>query len=36
VVGLSAGADRRPPERLVNRLYFADSGNDRIGYFSFS
>jgi virginiamycin B lyase len=35
-VGLSAGADRQPPERLVNRLYFADAANDRISYFSFS
>jgi len=35
-VGLTAGADRQPPDRLVNRLYFADAGNDRIGFFSFS
>lgn len=36
VVGLTAGADRQPPDRLVNRLYFADAGHDRIGFFSFS
>ena len=34
-VGLTAGADRHPPDRLVNRLYFADSANDKISYFSF-
>lgn len=36
VIGLTAGADRQPPRRLVNRLYFADSANDRIGYVCFS
>ena len=34
-VGLSAGADRAPPTRLVNRLYFADGAGDRLGYLTF-
>lgn len=35
-VGISAGSDREPPTRLVNRLYFADGARDRIGYVQFS
>jgi virginiamycin B lyase len=35
-VGISAGSDREPPRRLVNRLYFADGAGDRIGYLGFS
>ena len=34
--GLSAGADRRPPARLVNRLYVADGGANRIAYLEFA
>jgi virginiamycin B lyase len=34
-VGLSAGSDRQPPERLTNRLWFADGGANRIAYLSF-
>jgi virginiamycin B lyase len=34
-VGLSAGSDRQPPERLTNRLWFADGGGNRIAYLSF-
>ena len=35
IVGLSAGSDREPPGRLVNRLYFADGAQDRICYLEF-
>ena len=35
-VGISAGSDREPPTRLVNRLYFADGAGDRIGYLDFA
>lgn len=34
--GLSAGADRQPPIKLVNRLYIADGGANRIAYLEFS
>jgi virginiamycin B lyase len=34
-VGLTAGSDRQPPRRLVNRLWFADAGQNRIGYLEF-
>jgi streptogramin lyase len=34
-VGLSAGADREPPLRLSNRLWFADGAGGRICYLSF-
>ncbi len=34
-VGLSAGSDRQPPTRLVNRLWFADGGANRISYLQF-
>ncbi len=33
--GLSAGSDRQPPARLVNRLYVADSGGNRILWLEF-
>ncbi|HTV51103.1 MAG TPA: hypothetical protein VME21_07940 [Steroidobacteraceae bacterium] len=35
-VGLSAGSDREPPTRLVNRLWFADAGQNAIGYLQFT
>ena len=35
-VGLSAGSDRQPPTRLVDRLWFAEGAGDRICYFQFS
>jgi acid phosphatase type 7 len=35
-VGLSAGSDREPPRRLVNRLWFADGGQNQISYLPFS
>jgi virginiamycin B lyase len=34
--GLSAGSDRQPPGRLVNRLYVADSGGNRIAWLEFA
>ena len=34
-VGLSAGADRQPPAKLVNRLYVADGGANRIVWLEF-
>lgn len=34
-IGLSAGSDRQPPERLSNRLWFTDAVGNRIGYLSF-
>jgi virginiamycin B lyase len=34
--GLSAGSDRQPPRRLVNRLWIADSGGNRISYLQFA
>lgn len=34
--GLSAGSDRQPPVRLVNRLYVADGGGNRIAWLEFS
>ena len=34
--GLSAGADRQPPRKLVNRLYVADGGANRIAWIEFS
>jgi virginiamycin B lyase len=34
--GLSAGSDREPPLRLVNRLWFADGGANHIGYLQFT
>jgi hypothetical protein len=34
-IGLSAGSDREPPARLVNRLWFADGGGNKLGYLSF-
>jgi virginiamycin B lyase len=33
--GLSAGSDRQPPARLVDRLYVADGGGNRIVYLQF-
>jgi virginiamycin B lyase len=33
--GLSAGSDREPPARLVNRLWLADGGANRISYLQF-
>jgi streptogramin lyase len=33
--GLSAGSDREPPTRLVNRLYVADGGANRIAWLEF-
>ena len=33
--GLTAGSDRRPPAQLTNRLWFAETGANRIGVLSF-
>jgi virginiamycin B lyase len=33
--GLSAGSDRQPPAKLVNRLYVADGGANRIAWLEF-
>ncbi len=35
-VGLSAGSDREPPSRLVNRLWFTDARQNRISYLEFA
>lgn len=34
-VGLSAGSDRQPPRRLVNRLWFTDARQNQISYLQF-
>ena len=34
-VGLTAGSDRQPPERLTNRLWYADGNGNKIGYLRF-
>jgi virginiamycin B lyase len=34
-VGLTAGSDRQPPRRLVNRLWFADGARDKLCFLSF-
>jgi virginiamycin B lyase len=34
--GLSAGSDREPPLRLINRLWFADGGANHISYLQFA
>lgn len=34
-VGLSAGSDRQPPRRLVNRLWFTDGRGNQISYLQF-
>lgn len=35
-VGLTAGSDRQPPRRLIDRLWFTDPLNNRIGWLEFS
>jgi streptogramin lyase len=35
-VGLSAGSDRQPPQRLINRLWFADGAQNQISYLTFT
>ena len=34
--GLTAGSDRQPPQKLVNRLYIADGGANRIAWLEFA
>lgn len=34
-VGLSAGSDRQPPTRLINRLWFTDARQNHISYLGF-
>jgi virginiamycin B lyase len=34
-VGLTAGSDRQPPARLVDRLWYADATGNKIGYLHF-
>ena len=34
-VGLTAGSDRQPPERIANRLWYADGNGNKIGYLRF-
>jgi virginiamycin B lyase len=34
-VGLSAGSDRQPPQRIANRLWYADATGNKIGFLSF-
>lgn len=34
-VGLSAGSDRQPPARLIDRLWFTDARQNRIAYLEF-
>jgi len=33
--GLTAGSDRRPPDRLTNKLWYAASGANKIGFLTF-
>ena len=33
--GLTAGSDRRPPDRLTNKLWYAVSGANKIGFLTF-
>jgi virginiamycin B lyase len=33
--GLTAGSDRQPPTRISNRLWFTQSGANRIAYLEF-
>jgi virginiamycin B lyase len=35
LTGLTAGSDRRPPDRLTNRLWFTESAANKIGYLTF-
>lgn len=35
-VGLTAGADRQVPDRLVDRLWFTDGARGRVGYLQFT
>src|SRR5207253_11340072 len=35
LVGLTAGSDRRPPDLLVDKLYFAEQGGNKLGYIDF-
>ena len=35
-VGLTAGSDRQPPDFLIERLWFTDPANNRIGWLEFS
>ena len=34
-VGLTAGSDRQPPQRLANRLWYADGVGNKLGYLHF-
>jgi virginiamycin B lyase len=34
-VGLSAGSDRQTPDRLIDKLWFTDPANNRVGYLNF-
>jgi hypothetical protein len=34
-VGLTAGSDRQPPQRIANRLWYADGNGNKIGYLHF-
>ena len=34
-VGLSAGSDRRPPDRFSNRLWVAESAGNKIAFLNF-
>jgi virginiamycin B lyase len=34
-VGLTAGSDRQPPARLVDRLWYADGAGDKLSYLEF-
>jgi virginiamycin B lyase len=33
--GLTAGSDRRPPDQLIDRLWFTESGGNKIAYLEF-
>ncbi len=35
LTGVTAGSDRRPPDRLANRLWFTESAANKIGYLGF-
>jgi virginiamycin B lyase len=34
-VGLTAGSDRQPPQRLADRLWYADGSGNKVGFLRF-
>jgi hypothetical protein len=33
--GLTAGSDRRPPDQLIDKLWFTESAGNKLAYLSF-